>query len=135
MKAADRIFFLDTGQFPATVLFCAGVERAEIIKALKTYKKAPYWFKAIEHDFTIIEDGVWGKALKRIVGERTLFYIIIKDKFKFTDGDYARLAHECLHICQFLLPELLDRDREFECEAYLHTHLMMQCLECIRRKK
>lgn len=63
-----------------------------------------------------------------------MFYIYIGEEFKFTDYEYCKLAHEVLHICQFLLPDFLDRNREFESEAYLHTHLMEQCLKAIRGK-
>jgi len=61
-----------------------------------------------------------------------LFYIILTEEFDFSDYAYCKLAHEVLHICQFILPDILNRDREYECEAYLHTHIMMQCLNQIR---
>lgn len=77
-------------------------------------------------------------ACKRIIknvktGEtKTLFYIFIKGEFKFTDYEMVKLAHECLHICQFSLPDILDRDKENEAEAYLHSHLMHQILKLLR---
>ena len=60
--------------------------------------------------------------------------IIFIKIFDFSDWSMCTLAHECLHITQFMLPEILDRNREYECEAYLHTHIMEQALNKLRGK-
>jgi len=132
------LHWLDTGIFPASVLFSYQFEYDEIISLLKQ-KRATYWKEGILDDKELIDGGTYfglrrtHENLKTGV-EKKLFYIIIKEEFKFTDYEYCKLAHEVLHICQFMLPAILNRDREYECEAYLHTHLMYQCLKAIRGK-
>ena len=131
--------FLDTGIFPGTVLFCYNYTYDKLIERLHKVEKqygSTGWSVGIEYDKDLMEK-TQKLAMKREVnhpdfGERTLFYIWWTDEFKFEDYDYYALAHECLHICQFYLPDLLERNREFEAEAYLHTHLMKQCLQAIR---
>lgn len=134
-----HLAWLNTGIFPATIMFSCGFKFDELITLLKR-KKTDHWYKAIENDKKLIDKGSYF-ALHRIMdnlktGEsRNYFYIIITEEFKFTDFEMCKLAHECLHICQFMLKDFLDRDREFECEAYLHTHIMQQCLKTLRDKK
>lgn len=142
-KAKTQIKVLDwlnTGIFPANIMFSVGFTYAEINKML-TKKKAWDWKLGISKDEQLFADSTW-LAIKRTIyrkstneNEVELFYIIIKKPFGFADYDYCKLAHEVLHICQFMLPEILNRDREFECEAYLHTHIMQQCLKSIRGSK
>lgn len=122
--------YLNTGIFPAIVMFSVGFSHKEIVKVLKD-TDAKDWRKGIRGDLDLIEEAEW-LAMKRLWKGKRLFYIILKDCFNFKDISYCKLAHEVLHICQFVLPEMLERDREIEAEAYLHTHLMAQCLEQIR---
>ena len=131
------LHWLNTGIFPATILFSHGFSYDEINKML-TQKKASDWKLGISNDKKLI-DGGKNFALHRTIfrkstdeNEVELFYIIFRDCMTFTDYDYCKLAHEVLHICQFLLPDILNRDREYECEAYLHTHIMQQCLKSLR---
>jgi len=130
--------WLNTGIFEANVMFTVGMNHADIMMHLKNKKIARDWSLGISEDEKLIDNNnAWGFGLRRIIfnkaNEKTLFYIIIK-RFDFKNDDhYCRLAHEILHICQFLLPDILNRDREFECEAYLHTHLMRQCLKAMRQ--
>lgn len=127
--------YLDTGIFPATVLFSCGFTYEEIIKLLKK-SEAKDWLDGFQGGETKQIMECWC-AMRRDIentktGEKkTMFYIII-DGFDFSDMDYCKLAHEVLHICQFFLPDALDRNKEYEAEAYLHTHLMKQCLNHIR---
>lgn len=131
--------FLDTGIFPGTVLFCYQYTYDALIERLKKVE-AEYgstgWSLGISHD-QVFMSTCKKLAMKREIihpkfGTRTLYYIWWTDEFKFEDYDYYALAHECYHICQYHLPDILDRDKEHEAEAYLHTHLMKQCLEAIR---
>lgn len=126
---------LNTGIFDAYVTFSCRFTYDEIVENLKQ-QNCHEWAESISEDKEFIDNG-YHFALKRTVTKktdtRTYFFIILKD-FRFTDQDYCELAHEVLHICQFLLPDVLDRNREFECEAYLHTHLMKQCLKLLRGK-
>lgn len=133
--------FIDTGIFPATVLFVCGYNHDGIMKMMTSYKKNDPWREGIRHEKTLIDNkDYWGHGMRRTIetiktGKKTqVFYIIIRE-FNFKDEEYIRLAHEILHICQFFLPDVLERDREFECEAYLHSHLMRQCLEALRYEK
>jgi len=138
-KTYKVLHWLDTGIFPATVMFSCGFKYIEIMKMLKQ-KKAEHWISGISEDKALIENGNY-LALKREIENlktkecKTLYYIIINEDFNFTDYEYCKLAHEVLHICQFFLPDCLDRNREYECEAYLHTHLMQQCLKILRGGK
>lgn len=130
--------WLDTGIFPAIVMFSCGFEYEEIIKLLKI-KKAIEWIQGISDHKLFIETSNYcyiKSTLKTVKTgkEKDLFYIIIKEQFTYTDYEYCKLAHECLHICQCVLPDILDRNKEHEAEAYLHTHLMQQCLKAIRGK-
>lgn len=136
-KKSDKVFaVIDSGIFNAMILFSCGFSYNELMKHLKS-QDCQDWALAIKDDKDTMADGDhW--ALKRIVKEGkatyTYFYIFFRHQFDFSDHSMVVLAHECLHICQFLLPEFLDRDREVECEAYLHSHLMMQCLNVLRGK-
>lgn len=132
--------WIDAGIFPATIMFSCGFKYGEINKLL-TKKRAHDWKTGISEDKGLIESGE-NFALDRTIydtknskNKKRVFYIIFTEQFKFTDYEFCKLAHEVLHICQFALPDFLNRDREFECEAYLHTHIMQQCLKVLRNKK
>jgi hypothetical protein len=125
--------WLDAGIFPVTVLISYNFDYDELIKLLKQ-KRATDWYNGLSDDKELIDNGNYF-GLYRTFNEKKLFYIILTEEFKFTDYEYCKLAHEVLHICQFMLQDILDRDREYECEAYLHTHLMNQCLKTIRKSK
>jgi hypothetical protein len=122
------------GIYPGHVLFTCGYKINEILDDLKE-RGFTEWHDGIAENN--LKDDQW-YALKRVVENNkhkpvTLYYIIIPS-FDRTDYDYCKLAHEVLHICQFHLPDILDRNREWESEAYLHTHLMQQCLEVLSTK-
>lgn len=69
------------------------------------------------------------------IKEKRHYYIIrIPKEFTFSDLDYVTLAHEVLHITQYFLTDVLDRDVENEAEAYFHSYLMEYCLNVIRGK-
>jgi len=144
-KVVKFIEFLDMGIFPGTVLFAYGYEYDALIGTIdQQYKKKvwasnqPFWSLGIRDDKDLIDKGNY-MALRRVLShgntgeEKVLFYLIIKEQFKFTDYDMCKLAHELVHICQFFLPDILDRNREIEAEAYLHTHLMEQALKHLRK--
>jgi hypothetical protein len=138
-KVYKVLHWIDTGIFPATVMFTCGFKYDDIIKMLKK-KKAEHWHTGLGNDKELIDNGNYF-ALRRDIENsktrksKTLFYIIITEDFNFTDYEYCKLAHEVLHICQFFLPDCLDRNKEHEAEAYLHTHLMLQCLKVLRGNK
>jgi hypothetical protein len=122
---------IDFGMFPGRCLFVYGYTYRQMVRELKK-QKCKELVAGIEGEREFIDSSEYC-AMHRTCGESHLYYIIINRKFKFTDQHYATLAHECLHICQFFLPRILDRNREHEAEAYLHTHLMIQCMGHIRK--
>lgn len=135
-KQIKSISWLDTGIFPDFIMFAHGFEYDELVPALKRKKHSDGWLTGIQEDKKLIDSGNYFALKRSFTKDKkdfTNFYIIIKDSFTFTDYEFCKLAHEVLHICQFMLPSFLSRDREFECEAYLHTHIMKQCLKRLRQ--
>ncbi|WP_114937555.1 hypothetical protein [Mucilaginibacter endophyticus] len=122
---------IDFGVYPGKCLFVYGYTYKQMIKELKK-QKCHELIAGIEGEKDFINESDYC-AMHRQAGGSHLYYIFINRKFKFIDEHYATLAHECLHICQFYLPRILDRNREHEAEAYLHTHLMLQCLKLLRK--
>jgi len=137
-KTTKGMYFFNTGIFPATVMFVFGFDYDEILALLKK-KKAVTWSKAIEEDRELMTDSNFLAMKRGLTNVKTgkeidHFIIKIKEPFLFTDFEYCKLAHEVLHICQYVLPDILNRNKEHEAEAYLHTHLMNQCLGAVRGK-
>ena len=134
MKSKKHINWLNTGIFPATIMFIVGYTYDDVLKHLKKTKAEEWYFGISGHEKMFNAKGfaIRSDIINKKGEEKTLFYIGLNDSFKFTDFDYIALAHECLHICQYFLPNALDRNREHEAEAYLHSHLMKQCLEILR---
>lgn len=135
-KTIKGMYWFDTGIFPATVMFIFGYTYDEVISYCKK-KKGDTWAVALSDDRKLFEESNYCAFSRTIENNKTgdlkYHYIIkIKERFKFTDYEYAKLAHEVLHICQFMLPGILNRDRETEAEAYLHTYLMRKCLAALR---
>lgn len=135
-KTVKVLDFLDFGIFPPIALFSCGFSYDEITSLLKK-KKAKDWLLGISDDKGLIDKANYIACRRDIINQKTgeqkwLFYIILKGQFTYTDYEYCKLAHEILHICQFALPDILTRDTEIEAEAYLHTHLMKQCLKTLR---
>lgn len=135
-KSEGFIEVLNTGIFYSKILFCVNYSYDEICKVLKK-QKCTEWLAGISHDKEFIEES-YKVALKRTItkgkDKRVLFYMIFRDRFGFTDKEMCELAHEVVHLCQFILPEFLNRMEEFEAEAYLHTHIMQQALTKLRGK-
>ncbi len=141
------IEFLNLGSFPGHVLFSVGFSYEELlIQIEKNYTSKKWvakdgcqeWLLGIKGDDHLKKGSYW--AASRTLehpefGVRDLYYIILAKPFDFSDNHMCILAHECLHICQYYLPDVLDRNKEHEAEAYLHTHLMRQCLEYLRNNK
>lgn len=135
MKSKSHIKWLNAGIFPCMIMFSVGYKYDEIITFLKR-RKYNDWLAGLSDDKASIDSGKYFSIKRTVKNEKkhevTLFYIIITRPFYFSDWDMCMLAHEVLHTCQFMLPDILNRDREFECEAYTHTHIMEQCLKIMR---
>lgn len=134
-KTTKVISWLNMGSFPGYTMFILGFSFDQVKKHLKK-KKATEWLDAFE--WAIKENtgsGCWANQMT-LENKKTKvvkqYFIIYLPSFDFSDYAYAKLAHECLHICQFYLPDILDRNKEHEAECYLHTHLMMQIMKEIR---
>jgi hypothetical protein len=135
-KSNKIIRYLNTGIFPGTVMFSCGFDYDFIIKFYKKHK-ATDWLSGLEGDKNLIDGGNYFSLYRELYNTKTgeskhLYYIILKKQFTFTDYEMCVLAHEIVHICQFFLKDILDRNKEIEAEAYLHTHLMQQCLKELR---
>lgn len=139
---ADKkvIGFIDCGIFPGDILFACGMSHAEIVKYLSKSGDKEWISGLSEYQIRIDDNLSMGDAIcvtvenQRTREIRHLQYIILT-KFNFSDYHYCILAHEVLHICQFYLKDILNRQNETEAEAYFHTHVMSQCLELLRGKK
>lgn len=137
-KVVKKLASLDFGIFPGHVLLCYNLSYDEIIKQLNK-KKQHLWAYAIQNDKQLFDAPHWAAVSREIKNVKTgeikkFYYIVIRSEFDYSNYDYCRLAHEILHICQFYLPEVLRRQDEKEAEAYLHTYLMMQCLNVMGKK-
>lgn len=130
-KSKKIIQCLNSGIFPCKVMFSVGFTYKEIVAYLKK-SKANDWAEAIKDDEAHVNGGKY-HSMRRYYNGATYFYVIITRQFDFSDWDMIMLAHEFVHTCQFMLPDILNRDNETECEAYLHTHLMTQALQHLRK--
>lgn len=145
VKVIKKIEFLNMGCYPGTVLFSVGFSYKELKNTIdKQYKIGRWkdedrlWLRGIENEDKLLNSGTYFALKRELINEKiglekTLYYIIITEQFKFTDYEMCKLAHEIIHICQFFLPDILDRNKEIEAEAYLHTHLMQQSLKILRK--
>ena len=144
-KKSDKIIeWIDFGIFPGYCMFSVGFTYDEIIKELtelksKNYNDIDNWIDGLQNDKKLIDSGKnfgLSRTLENTKTKETkkLSYILLVDKFGFTDYEMCKLAHEVLHICQFTLPDFMDVEREYESFAYTHTHLMGQCLKHLRGK-
>jgi hypothetical protein len=135
-KERGIISTLNCGIFDAKILFSVNYTYDELVAVLKK-QRCFDWLKGIEDDKAHFEDENCHRfASLRIVKGVHFYYIIFTSPFKWDDKDYCSLAHEVLHICQFILPQYLgDVMREMECFAYTHTHIMQQCLKELRKIK
>jgi hypothetical protein len=140
MKSQKILVWLNNGCYPGDIMFSCGYSTEELIKILKRRGEDCYeWMIAVEecseninnHKFCAYSTQVKISKSKEPINVSGIF---LRDVFRFTDMEYTSLAHEILHICQFLLPEYLDRNKEVEAEAYYHSHLMWQCLWALRAK-
>lgn len=132
-KSVDMITTVDFGIFGGKIMFSCGYSFKQLIKELK--KQECYdWAKGLKKKKD--EDGVAGHAfvrnVKRKGSKTTHYYLCLPKSWTWTDDEYVTLAHEALHLCQYKLSEILNRDVETEAEAYTHTHIMKQILSRLK---
>jgi hypothetical protein len=135
-KTKPIICWINHGVYPGSTMFIYKKSHDEVCKHLKKLK-AIDWLVCVENDELMLKPEQWfcGRRVfynSKTKEERTLFFIRIATEFYFNDRAYVTLAHEVLHLCQFFLPDLMDRNKEIEAEAYFHTYMMEQCLKAIR---
>lgn len=134
-KGVSMFTTIDFGTYSGKIVFACGYSPKELIKEFKK-QKCQDWAKGLKTCSIDFDDSCVGFARCLTIQykgkEVTLYYLILKDPFTFNDEQYITLAHECLHLVQFRLIELMNRDNEIEAEAYLHSYLMQQCIDKIR---
>lgn len=140
MKSQKILVWLNNGCYPGHTMFSCGYTPDELINKLKRGNEDAYvWKVAVEERKEMLERVVWCAYSSEVYISKSsspihVTGIFLKNRFEFKDDDFVKLSHEITHICQFFLPEFLDRDKEHEAEAYFHSHLMTQCLERLRIK-
>lgn len=140
-KRLKVINSLDMGMFGGYVMVLAGFSFNEALAKMRKVKTNGQWIEAFESKGSAFIDSVEWCAFSityentKTGVERNFYFIYLKNSFDFSDESYCKLAHEVLHICQFYLPRILNRDKEIEAEAYLHTHIMSKCLSIFRGDK
>lgn len=127
--------FVKLGHFPAHCLVSYNMTYDDLIKSLRR-KKYPDWITGLDKDNHLFTDKR-SFALHRQVEcgkeEKDLFYILLKDNVKLDDSGYITIAHEVLHIVQFVSRFVCaDMIEETESSAYLHSALMQHTIEIIR---
>lgn len=137
-KESRVVTYLNAGIFERECLFICGYTVDQALAWLKRKKHFHYYMGLDQDDIRKMMNGdllglyfcqtVNMKGTKK-TGE--YHYILLKKPFTKTSEDYITLAHECLHFCQQILPDILDRNVEYEAEAHLHSHLMQQCLKAL----
>ena len=139
-KKVKLIRCFRAGSFPSMIMFSIGFNYDEIVKHLKK-TKAKEWLHGIESDKEMINRNKYCALHREIINISTerptkqLYYLIFTETFMFTDSSYSILAHEVLHLTQFILKPILDINEEYEAFAYTHTFIMNKCLKLIRGKK
>lgn len=127
MKKTIKIF--PNGSYYGNILFTCGYSFDEIIARLLTLPDIN-WAVAVSLSVDWLSKQDYGCIYEHLDGED---YYIIYFKSPFSEGEEAILSHEVVHLCQFCLPGLLDRNKECEAEAYHHQYVMEQCLKALKK--
>lgn len=133
-ELTKTIKWIDFNLFPTSVMLSCGFSYEELLQ--KFGRRFPTWVKPLADCINEFET-CWGFVHSNVWvdkdGQRKAHYwLIIKDPFDFTDEAMVNLAHEVLHVVQFVLSDKINRDREIEFEAYFHSYLMTECLKALR---
>ena len=131
-KDLKIIEWFNFGCFPGYWVFIQNFSHKEVMKHLKK-QKAKGWIATLDDEKLFTGYPRAGRRDVKFESDdksKAYYFIIMPDGLNTKDSeDLIILAHECVHICQFYLPDLMNRDEENEAEAYLHTHLMRQVIE------
>ena len=109
---------------------------------LKLFKKIhSTWLKLVrskevKEGIIKIEDksnSVQATLFSEDFNENPLMLMVLPKSFDSSNYEHMiTLAHECLHVCQAMLPKYLNRDVEEEAEAYFHSYIMISIVELIK---
>jgi hypothetical protein len=130
-KKASVISYIPFYVYPSGVTFTNGFTYDEVVKELKKQKQFE-WLDAFQSEADFFKQSNYAASKIYAKDGKIYCFIFTKEHFRFTDEDYVKLAHECLHITNYYLKDILDRDVEHEAEAYFHSHLMNMCLQTLR---
>lgn len=136
--AVRTLGFIDNGCYFGNVLVNVGYTKQEVIDWLISRQNNPKgineWVEVLKQTEIIEKSLAQCSVQEWHNGPHMKIMPIIwfKNPFSFTDKEMVILAHEIVHLCQMYLADYLRRDREFEAEAYYHSHIMQQCLNLIR---
>jgi len=123
---------IDFGILQGTCMISFGFSYQELKKQLKD-EKCNEWISAAKKADDLFKNAKYF-ACRTVHKGVDYYFLIFKEPFDFTDKHYTILAHEALHITQFLCRQFhIDQEDEFQ--AYLHSHIMEQCLDAIRGNK
>lgn len=117
-KDSKIMKWVEFGMFPGGMMFIQNMSHKEVSSQLR--KGAAKELKKCKDVFKSENPTV----LRFQKGSREFLMVFQKGCDLNDLTDVVTLAHECLHICQMLLPDFLNRDEEQECEAYFHSYLM-----------
>lgn len=131
---------LNFGCYPGTCMFILGFTLEEAISRMKRQRADKVWIRALEstkNEANLKGAKYWAHHVifVRPNGDEINHFFIFMSDWEDTNWYHATIAHEALHIIQYYLPGILDRNTEHEAEAYLHTHLMRQMLSHIQPEK
>lgn len=103
---------LNFGTFKGYVAMHVGNSHERFMKALnKEWRDVVNNEVDLEYTKECFDLGAW-TAMMRMHNGRTYFFLILTTPFDFSDYAMVKLAHEIVHLCQFRLRKILDRDVE-----------------------
>lgn len=131
---------INFGCYPGTCMFILGFTLQHTLWRMKRQRADSDWIRCIEsmiNNTDLSEKSYWSHEaiLVNTDGAKKHFFFIYMKDWEDNNWYHCALAHEALHIIQYYLPDILDRNTEHEAEAYLHTHLMRQMLSHIQPEK
>lgn len=113
---------IDFGSLPGYAIVFVG---GDVKKAIEneTDKEWKMYYETLDYD------GMTTNFCNKTEIEGTTYYSLFIELPK-DENWYTMLAHEVLHLCQFLCKtHHIDMIEEKESVAYLHTHLMNQIIK------
>lgn len=129
---------INYGSFPGVSYFSCGFTYNELMKMFKKQKLSHYIAALESVKYLFDEDHTEAFVAQRKVGEcgNDVFveFIILKEKFDFSDTHHATLSHEIIHAVTNTLSDVLDIVKENEAFAYTHSHVLSQCYSLLKKK-